>query len=261
MRRTAVVVLVALVVVTAGCGTFDSSPEPDPDPDREPYEVDDEFEPRLVPGLTEDGVSDGAALANEHYRTLEGSFHGEYRVSVGESESNETVEEGTRTITADVRETETEYDPAHVGGDSETIIERHTWADSDVQFTRQVNASGAVTYYPDAPLHSTEPSLPVSLLELYGDIETVTVDRANDTERYRLAGAGDFAPVENASYELVLAESGYVDQYHIEGIQERNGERTAVVYRGGFEALDDPDLEVPAWLEEAEDATEGPTTE
>lgn len=256
-RRTVLVVVVALVVVTAGCSAFDSTPDPDPDPDREPYDVADDLEPGLLPGLTEDGVTDRAALASATHRALENTPYKSYirRTVDTEADWNVTVYEMNQTVTADAVSRHTKRS-ASADRDPQAIVETHTWMTDDVEYTRTVSASGNVTYEPTARIHGPA-GLPISLLELYDATDSVTVNRTGDTERYRLEGSGDFQPVENASFELVLAESGYVDQYRVEGTAQRNGERATVEYVGGFEPLSDPDLEEPEWLEEAIEATDG----
>lgn len=248
--RNTLIVAVALIAVTAGCSAFD--PDPDPESDREPYGVEEEFEPELLPGLTEDGVTDRTALANVHYRTLEGNFRGGYRIV--DSGSNETIRVSTQAVTAETTERRIEYDPDYLDSDPETIVEWHTWADGDAEYTRHVNASGGVSYYPEVADSGTEPSLPVSLLELYNATDTVTVEQTADGERYRLEGRAELQRVENASFEVVLAEAGYVERYRVEGEEQWDGEWTTVEYVGEFERLADPDLEEPEWLEEA---TEG----
>ncbi|MCU4972760.1 hypothetical protein OB955_08410 [Halobacteria archaeon AArc-m2/3/4] len=146
-----------------------------------------------------------------------------------------------------------ELDPAYLESDENATVSYRVWVDGATSsaYARAEDRSGAVSYRPAPGYVSFEPGTPVSLLSLYGAVETVTVERHDGGERYRLEGTGDLDVYGNTTVELLLTERGYVESYSIE---VRDGSRI-IEYEGGFEPDDDLDLELeleePEWLAEA----------
>lgn len=250
MRKVVALALVALVVTTAGCSAFESSD------DREPYGVDEviETDSELLPGLTADEVTDSFALRNVHVDALTNdSYRQRQRITQREETGEiEFVVVRNRSIGDETALIVDELDSAYLDSDENTTVSYRVWADgaTSTAYARVEDRSGTVSYRPAPGDVSFDPSTPVSLLSLYGTVDTVTVERDGGAERYRLEGTGDLASYGNTSFELLLTEAGYVESYHIE-VTDADGFVTE--YAGGFTPDPDLDLELeePDWLEEA----------
>ncbi|WP_276252442.1 hypothetical protein [Halomontanus rarus] len=247
MSKAVALVLVALVVTTAGCSAFESSD------DREPYGVDEvvEIDSELLPGLTDDGVTDRVALRNAHIDALTNdAYRQRQRITQrGETGEIEYLVVQNRSVGDETALIVDELDPASLESDENTTVSYRVWADGTTSsaYARVVDRSGAVSYRPAPDYTSFDPSTPVSLLSLYDAVDTVIVERHDEGERYRLEGTGDLNAYGNTTFELLLTERGYVESY---SITVTDGGRVTE-YEGGFTPDPDLELEEPDWLEEA----------
>ncbi|WP_207592688.1 hypothetical protein [Halomontanus rarus] len=250
MRDLVALVLVALVVTTAGCSGLESSD------DREPYGVDEviDTDSELLSGLTTDGVTDRVALRNAHVDVLEdGSYRRTQRTTHrGATGEVESVSVRNWSVTGETALIVDEIDSSPFDSNESPVVSRQIWVDGiRTAYARVVDESGTVTYRPAPSYVSPDPSPPVSLLSLYDAVDTVTVERENGTEYYRLEGAGPLPSDDNVSFELLLTETGYVDAYDIEVVRTVRGDHLRTEYVGGFEPADDVSLAEPDWVEEA----------
>jgi hypothetical protein len=239
MRRRPVLLGVALIASTAGCGRLVGDAEED-DGDRE-----------LAPGLTESGVTDSNLLVNEHRNQLEDRS---YRAELERT----AVDGGTVVGSEDVSQV---VAPGGSPARERTVLEDETgtveydqWIEPETPLVRH-DESGTVDY-DIGGRQSVDSSPPIPLDDAYDAVDEVSVEDGS-SERYVLEGTADsLGSYESASFTLVLAEDGYLEAYALEGILPDEEESVLATDRTTVEeafSLEPTDVgpEEPPWLEEA----------
>ncbi len=280
MSRLAVVLVVLVVVLTAGCSGFADGDE---SPDREPYGVDEgvngsvEDEPEaLLTGLTTEGVTNASDLRETHQEAIGNrSYTIEY-------EYEYVIEEGTESFRRSSNST-IRVDPEAevVGVIGQRRIEGNV---SDVPATDEPNATveqwfgergvtrtelenGSVEYTPPLGIATTgseridtaERSL---LSPLAGAVETTTVGAvdAEDGTYYVVNGSenvsGDGAEYGQDSREVdvraLVREDGLVRQTVAEQVMVmEDGERIRIAQTTEITAIGETEVQRPDWYEEA----------
>ncbi|WP_226006287.1 hypothetical protein [Natrinema salinisoli] len=243
-RAHTVTLLVVLIVMTAGCGGLVD--------DRTDSTTNDANESELLPGLTEEGVTDRYLLLSAHHDAFDHKSYRNSRETVTRDETGTVVERETQTVVAAPTGSPARVERTVSGNGTETVIYDH-WIDPELPIVR-TNESGTVTYTPDST-RAIEPAPPIPLEEAYDAVETVTVENGSD-ERYRLEGHTDrLGRYENVSFTLTLAEDGHLTAYTLEGELTTDGDRHFVTEEFTQEITAVEPTE-PAWLEEGRDEIE-----
>lgn len=236
--RTVGVLAVAMVVVLAGCGSADVV-------DREPYDVDDEIDPEMLPGLTAGGVTDAQALAQAHDDALETTAYRQTATAVKETENGslEWRSEHRKTVAAG-------GSPA-LGEDTFTAFEANEsvrttlswWIDGEETAHLRENRSGSVDQWSDDSLTHHDLGSEPDLEAAYAAVETVeTVTRDGETRFVLRAEDAEIGTVENVSLELILDPDGLVETYVYDA------PTLTITYTA--EPLGTTDLEEPGWVAE-----------
>lgn len=242
------IVAVVLLVFVAGCGGA-----VDDGTDREPYgvETDDDGD-ELVPGLTNESVTDSSTLWNAHVDGVtDTSFERVDRTTVTDANGTIVTDRKTQTVAANgglpvYRVSEAANEPES----------SEFWSDGNTTVVRHVDENGSATVYEDEMLSPPEPMLLVDPLSLYDAVDTVAVVESGDETRYHLDGSGPVSSYENATFEIVLDASGVVVELAFEGETTRQGmERTEEIHTTISSVGDPFDLEEPEWVDETNDSS------
>lgn len=261
MRQLAALLLIALLVMSAGCSAFDSSPNGD----RDPLTAEND---ELVPGLTEDGINDTTAFANAHYDALEYGEFERTEQQVRHNESGEVIRttNTTQTVTEDAARYVLRVDPDSLADpEPDAVMTRETWReDGDrMSITRVTDAAGTTEFYgQNMGLEST--SLPVSLYELSEVEHTVSVGESDSgAERYRIEGAGNITQHsdQHVEFDLLVDSSGLIQTYDITHTMPVDNEEQTWEHVGEFTRDDDFELEEPDWVEEGWEELESQAAE
>lgn len=242
MRRRPVLLAVALVASTAGCGGLvgDAEDGDDDNGDRE-----------LAPGLTESSVTDSHLLVNEHRSQLEDRT---YRTELERTAVDDGTVVGAETVSQVVAPGGSPARERTVLEDETGTIEYDRWIHPETPFVRH-DESDAVDYDIDGR-QSVDPAPPIPLDDAYDAVDSVAVEE-DSSERYVLEGVADsLGSYESVSFALVLAEDGYLEAYALEGTLPDDEESVLATDRTTVEeefSLEPTDTgpEEPPWLEEA----------
>ncbi|MFP8957879.1 hypothetical protein ACLI4Y_14225 [Natrialbaceae archaeon A-CW3] len=243
--------LLALCLLTAGCTGLVGS-----DIDREPYGVDEPFEPAneiRLDGVTDDRVTDWQALWNGHVERLEEtSFVRTLEVTY---ESNETVLLNTTrraVITVDGKEYAEHTRYVHDPETNETTT--HTveqWADDERVEYRTGDEDDEAAASMERTSSDPATRFPVEESTLFMAVESISVDRSSDRTRYVLSGSGTVLPYQNTTFYLVLTDRGAIEYLSLEGERFLNGDRVEVSIQLQTDRIGEPiDLEAPAWVDD-----------
>ncbi|OIB56361.1 hypothetical protein [Natrialba sp. SSL1] len=261
MRQLAALLLVALLVMSAGCSAFDSSPNGD----RDPLTAESD---ELVPGLTEDGINDTTAFANAHYDALEYNEFERTEQQVRHNESGEVIRttNTTQTVTEDAASYVLQVDPDSLADpEPDTEMTRETWREDGDQMsiTRVTDAAGTIEFHgQNMGMEST--SLPVSVYELSELEHTVSIDESDSgAERYRIEGAGNTTQHSDqyVEFDLLVDSSGLIQTYEISQTMSVDSEEQTWESVGEFTRDDDLELEEPDWVEDGWEELESQSAE
>ncbi|MFP9193959.1 hypothetical protein [Natronosalvus vescus] len=250
--------ILALVVLLAGCGAFGSAGD---DSDRDPYGVDNTTSPELLPGLTENEVTNHRALLENHAETLSN------RSYMLEQTTTRTYPNGTVSYTltetmaveadgtARVELTEGMADEA----DDTALVEHRFgegWGTEEEVLTNfAVNRSDEEppTFYRQArtKYHFTAFESVERGMSAMDNISIST--KAEGKTRYILESA-ESSPYqyENASLHMVVNEEGYVESYRFAYEELVDSEMMTVVMEVTIDRVDEEiTVERPEWVSEA----------
>ncbi|MFC4989539.1 hypothetical protein [Saliphagus infecundisoli] len=281
MSRLAAVVLVACLVLTAGCGGFSASSN-DPAPDREPYGVEESVDAsveeetegeQLLPGLTTEGLTNvanlrkvhGDAIGNETFtvRTETESL------SDSENESEPRTTETTRYVDPDAgtvfgvtRINQSDADPGS-GVDRSPIRAVEQWH-GDETLTRFEFENGSVEYPSsgDGSVSRNETvrqamTGPVVSLGSLENTTTVGTVDAEDGTYYVVEGSmNDSSAIEDGTTREVevralVREDGLVRQTVVNQSYGGDGERTTINETIEIVDVGETTVERPDWYDEA----------
>ncbi|MFP9060205.1 hypothetical protein ACLI4R_06700 [Natrialbaceae archaeon A-chndr2] len=241
MRQLIATIVVALVLVLAGCGGADVTD------DREPYGVDSETDPEPVPGLTTSGVTNASALQDAHFDALE-TMSFRYNATVVRADANGSVTfERTETHTiaslgSSATGETTSVEHTEAGADRTTL---NWWLEDGTVHLHQ-HAGNETTAWTDESLEFTDLATTPDLEAAYDSIDTITESDGGD--RYVLEGENvDIGAITNATVTVVVHAEGYVESYRLEGVSHNE----SVTIRITLEPIEGGELEEPAWLERA----------
>ncbi|MFP9192959.1 hypothetical protein ACLI4Q_15065 [Natrialbaceae archaeon A-CW1-1] len=253
MPRIAIVVVIALLVTTAGCQALEYGD------DREPYEVDDaftgdEFETEQPAGIADDELTSGIALESEHREQLDAQPHRETRLTTFKNESGERIETWVETRSVAGGGAPALVD-VEIGGPVAESHHRYTtrerWYDGETTVLKLVDEDGNTTYVEESE-SGVDPAMPISLADVAQVVDTVEREGGH----YRLTGtASTFDSYENLSVELFLTDAGLVEYYHVEGIIPAESEYHQFEHFVEIEPNEGGPAE-PDWLDEAESSLE-----
>lgn len=259
MSRAAPLVVIVLVVVFAGCSTTVGKGTPSSTPD----------DRTLAPGLTADGVTAPAALAEANERVLQGNS---YTVV-----SEVTVRDANGTVLGEAR-TETRHgrDHGHYhqiytsegdlnATDRFSAFDVEIWSNGDVTLSAQTYPDGTVKYRKHGQTGVED--YWERVLALFASVET-TVDGEVDDRAipdYRVVSMGphDDVPLysqgTNVTLRAVIAPSGLVSEYEVTYEERRDGRTIEVTETVRITDRGSTTVERPPWVDEALEETRSVT--
>jgi hypothetical protein len=227
MRRALGMILIAVLVVLAGCsGVFGSdggeptetvTPAAVPTDEPTPTPV-----PRLAPGLTEQGIVSPRALVAAHQSFLQNRSFTQRSNSTALAANGSTVLRTTSTLrvgpTGAARYVSNRSGPYLAEGSGAIPTRVAAWSGDDGYFVRQTFANGTTTYSrsPGGRMGTqfalgTLPSL-LSALDI--NSTTVTDRRSeNETTLYHINGTIDTRRRANTSVRLLVDSRGVIHEY------------------------------------------------
>lgn len=257
MQRRAAPVLLALAVVLAGCGGFVGSSTPEDDATttttRPPGQV--------VPGVTEDGVTDPHALAEAHADALRNASY-----TANETRTvrlaNGTVAGRTQRLTQ-VDGSRALFELRRHDAYATLPFSRVTqWWNGSASVARLVGPNGNVSYRNSSQLPGVRADPADWSDELYGYLGvgsfavtgSVVRDgrvlyRVESTEPFPVASGG------NASMWLLVDGAGLVHEYHLTGDSRWEGEPTRRTVHVRFTNVGSTTVERPSWVAEVRNGT------
>lgn len=252
------VVLVATLVIFAGCSAFGS---PDGTIDRDPYTVNETVDPtpdepiQLVPGLTTDGINDSAALVDAHAATLDNAsyvINQEYTITYSNGTVAHHVQGETRVAAGGF--------PQHVRSNESSLLTNRPPREIEQWRTKNetllyINVTGSAPEYQKFngtmnPPHETR--MITTILETATNV-SVGRDRTDDS-RYIITGNFTWHD-QDAEFSMAIHEDGYVEAYYLETdhmieIGVESGKQTQYVT---FDHINSSNLAInkPAWYDNA----------
>jgi len=250
-------VVVAVVVVLAGCGALgggsagaDNADRSDPTRTLTPVPVPEVTETpvTLPPGLTGDRVTDSAALVEAHFAALSGrSYTLRIRVTVDDARSERLfrVQTPTRYYRADRLED---------GG-----ADRTHFADGATLYTRnEFDGQRHYGRFDDVSPPSTR-SVRLSRAYLRVDRVRVAETRVDGDPAYELTGTYDVHPAvesfRNVSLRAVIEPSGLIRTLNVSYYRATDGANVTRSF--AYSDLDSTTVERPGWVDREFNATDG----
>ncbi|MFP8958928.1 hypothetical protein ACLI4Y_19705 [Natrialbaceae archaeon A-CW3] len=260
-NRTHVVQLcgiVALVVLLAGCGTFGSVGD---DSDRDPYGVDNTTSPELLPGLTENEVTNHRALLENHAETLSNRSYTLEQTTTRTYPNGTVSYKLTETMavkadgTARVELTEGMADEA----DDTTLVEHRVgevWGtEKEVLTNTAVNRSDEEppAFYRQARTKNHFTAFE-SMERGVSAMDNISVATESEGETRYVLESAESSPYQydNASLYMVVNEDGYVESYRFVYEELVGNETMTIVTEVTIDRVDEEILvERPEWVSEA----------
>jgi hypothetical protein len=270
MQRTLGTILVAVLVVLAGCGgvlgggggsdtveTFTPVPVPTDEPTPTPV-------PQLAPGLTGQGIENASALvvaSKSFYRNRSFTTRANFTVLA----SNGTVlARSTGTLHAGPAGEGFRYVSERNGGSalintSTEPVRTEAWWDGERYFLKQTYANGTTTYR-RLPIDDGQTGYGFAIggvpgiLESVGTANTTVANRftRNGTMLYRVRGIARTEWRGNVSFRLLVDSRGVIHEYWTVYQIPFRGNNSTVVRETQFSAVNTTDApERPSWVDEA----------
>lgn len=273
MRRALGAVLIAVLVVLAGCSgvlgggggepTETVTPAAVPTDEPTPTPV-----PRLAPGITEQGIVNPRALVAAHRTFLQNRSFTKRSNSTALAANGSTVLQTTSTLRAgpagEGLYSVIERNGSYVSQESATISTRsEAWWDDGRYVVKRTFPNGTTTYS-QPPINVTRAEIGTGtlpyLLESFGTNNTTMTDRLtrNGTTLYRVRGVTQTYMAGNTTLRLLVDSQGVVHEYTtIRRLSTGSGVSRSIT-ETRVVAINETDApERPSWVDEALNRTNG----
>jgi len=272
--RVRVLLIAALLVLTAGCNAFGGEATPTLTPADVPSPPERSLTERTAPAPVIDPGSpiDAERLASRHVDVLQNTSYrwSEHRREYGGRDGESTVMASTGFTTVRngsryVNRFEFDGPGSNLAGryflivdafgnDTATYVRRQTSRSDGYQYQRTTNPRAVLTPHRTA----------ARSIRTYLDENSTTVRSVANGPRYVVTGTFDdhvsYGPVENGTVHAIVHEDGYVRQLRANFTVVGDERRIPIEYEFNYRSIGTTTVTEPAWVETARDtAASGPS--
>jgi hypothetical protein len=258
---------VAVLAITAGCGTFATTNEPTPTVTPVPVTdvpTEQSTPVGIAPGLSGGGVRNVERLADAHLESLEGETYvwestREIDRLPNRSDDEHVVDQRLRVADDRRYVFSTNRRDFHHQGDVRLLNDVTEFADGETTYKRFVPFGDTGFHYDRKPVkpateaYAREMAVPIRQFLAVGDA-TVAEARVDGDLYYRVSANRTKPPGliqgQNYSVTALVSPNGFVRSMNVTYDVERSERAATVTYQFEFEQLEGVAIERPVWVSE-----------